>query len=109
MILLSRILLGIAFKTIKIATLTYIGSKESDYTKAYQEEQEMKNSSRDNDDDENANHEQKSSKGIQMKKTALIFVAISTYLPALIGPGNNLLFAVVEQDISMYHAYLPPG
>ena len=74
MILLSRFLLGISFKAIKVGTLTYICSKESDYIAAYIGSKKL-------------NSETDEYKSTQMKKTALILVAISTYLPALIGPG----------------------
>ena len=80
MILLSRLLVGISFKIFKLSALTYIGSKESDYVKAYIEKQKSKEG--------NEEKRVKMGSGIGMKKTALIFVAISTYLPALAGPGK---------------------
>ena len=68
-------------------TLTYLGVKELNYINAYMEHKKVDI----NDAEvEEYKHNNKliRAKDVQIKKTMFIVMAISTYLPAIVGPGN---------------------
>lgn len=92
MIALSRLLFGIAFRFTRVPTLTYVSIKEADYVEAYMEHKsKKKEKDHDSDDDTLENEKEESGPSIQIKKTILVLVTISNYLPAVFGPGKYML------------------
>lgn len=80
MIALSRFLYGVSNRSFKVAALTYVGDNELNYINAYINHETTKNT----DKLEVEEKEQK----LQIKKTVLIILSMSTFLPALFGPGK---------------------
>ncbi len=91
MVILSRFLMGAAFKMLFGVSLTYIANKESNYDRAYKE---LNTKHTDVvDEDVNINHSGEKVKnrideGSRIKKTAYILLSFCTNFPSVIGPGT---------------------
>lgn len=89
MVLLSYFLLGLSFKAFKVVTLSYAGSKESDYINAYIEHKRINLKAEvQGKEYEHTNHPIQA-KDVKIKKTVFIFMGVSIYLPAIVGPGKT--------------------
>ena len=87
---MARLLLGIPFKAARVIAITYIANRELDYIKAYRESRRnsAKKKKSQESDLELDNEESVGVKDIQIKKTVVTVLSMSTFLSAMIGPGK---------------------
>ena len=85
MIILSRFLVGTSYQAFNVVTIVYFGTKETDYIQAYNEHKKRTEVSK-SGEDKVLRNEDKSVK-VEIKKTLMIGYSISSFLPAIVGPG----------------------